>query len=166
MEEIWRDIQGYEGLYQVSNFGRVKSLKTNRILKGSQINSGYLEVVLCKNKIHKHLLVHRLVAQAFIENSNNKKEVNHIDGDKQNNNVINLEWVTRSENELHSYQSLGKKNKVVNKKAIYLIDEQGNKQEFNSIKACAKFLNVNDGLIHNYIKEDKKYKGYTFERIN
>ena len=91
MEEIWKDIEGYEGLYQVSNTGRVRSLKRNIILK-NRIARGYERVVLRTNNIPKEYSVHRLVATAFIPNPDNLPQVNHIDEDKTNNCVNNLEW--------------------------------------------------------------------------
>lgn len=104
-EEIWRDITGYEGLYQVSNCGRVKSFyHGGRILKQS-LKRGYMFVELYLNTNGKIHIVHRLVAQAFIPNPLNKLEVNHINGIKTDNRVENLEWVTRSENEQHAYDT-------------------------------------------------------------
>lgn len=97
MIEIWIDIKDYEGLYQVSNFGRVKNVKRNSILKASDTGNGYLMVILCKNGKKKMNLVHRLVAQAFIPNPLNLPCVNHkIEGyeGKQINTVENLEWCT------------------------------------------------------------------------
>lgn len=115
MDEIWKDIKGYEGYYQVSNFGRVKSLARYRIgsygkpqkvyekiLKQTIMNNGYLTVVLSNNKIYKQKLVHRLVAETFILNLENKKEVNHINGDKTNNHVTNLEYVSHHDNQKHA----------------------------------------------------------------
>lgn len=112
MEEIWKDIKGYEGLYQVSNLGNVKSLekrvngkKCHRVFKEKQLkpietNKGYLRVKLChKGKISK-ARVHRLVAETFIEKPN--LEVNHINGDKKDNRLENLEWVTGKENKEHA----------------------------------------------------------------
>lgn len=92
--EIWKDIEGYEGLYQVSNLGRVKSLKFNKekIIKGSKGGGGYLQVILCKEGKIKFHKVHRLVASAFLENPDNLPEINHIDEDKTNNITTNLEW--------------------------------------------------------------------------
>lgn len=93
MEEIWKDIKGYEGLYKISNLGKVKTLRSNRILKGTGVE--YKEVVLYKNKKAKTFYVHRLVAEHFIENPNNYSCVNHKDENKMNNNANNLEWCTK-----------------------------------------------------------------------
>lgn len=102
MEEVYKDIEGYEGLYQVSNLGNVKSLnysktKKENVLKPG-IRNGYLKVDLCKNKTRKTYSVHRLVAQAFIENPNNLPMINHKDECKTNNVVSNLEWCTQKYN--------------------------------------------------------------------
>lgn len=116
-QEIWKDIKDYEGSYQISNLGRVKSLSRKmwngnsfweskeRILKSSQDKDGYLLVGLHKNNKKKMCKIHRLVAIHFIDNPYNKPEVNHIDGDKSNNCADNLEWVTSSENSIHAYKS-------------------------------------------------------------
>ena len=102
-KEIWKDIQGYEGKYQVSNLGRVKSLNYHRsgkerILKYLINTRGYLTTMLYKNGIGKNVRINRLVAQAFIENPENLPEVNHIDEDKTNNRVGNLEWCSHEYN--------------------------------------------------------------------
>lgn len=97
MEEIWKDIKGFEGLYQVSNMGRVRSLRKNIILK-SRIARGYEGVTLCANNIHKDYYIHRMVANAFIPNPNNYPIVNHKDENKTNNCVDNLEWCTQEYN--------------------------------------------------------------------
>lgn len=102
MEEIWKDIEGYEGLYQVSDLGNVRSLKFSggnkvKLLK-QNTNQGYKQVTLCKNGKMKTCKVHRLVAMAFISNPNNYKEVNHKDENPSNNDVSNLEWCTSEYN--------------------------------------------------------------------
>ena len=106
MEEIWRDIEGYEGLYQVSNFGRVKTFKwgNKKIMRMGTTNFGYHSVQITKDGIGKHFPVHRLVALNFIPNPENKRCVNHIDGNKTNNKLENLEWCTYSENNKHAYK--------------------------------------------------------------
>ena len=88
MQEVWKDIKGYEGLYQISNTGKVKGLKRNKVLKPILQRSGYYYVDLQR----KRRLVHRLVAEAFIDNPDNLPEVNHKDENKLNNSVENLEW--------------------------------------------------------------------------
>ena len=114
-EEIWKDIKGYEGLYQVSNMGRVKSLEhvtirkngsklpvKERILKPEILHNGYLRVKLYDSSDKmKRFLVHRLVCEAFHENPENRPDVNHINEDKSDNRACNLEWVTRKENNNH-----------------------------------------------------------------
>ena len=99
-EEIWRTIKGFEGLYEVSDQGRVRSLKfgKERILKPLRNTCGYLQFCLYKNGEQKMYLVHRLVAQTFIPNPRNLPEVNHKDEDKTNNSVSNIEWCDRKYN--------------------------------------------------------------------
>lgn len=103
MEEEWRPVKGYEGLYEVSNMGRVKSLHygKERILRPSDNSTGYRIVELAK-QAPKRKLVHRLVAEAFIPSPMNLPVVNHLDGDKHNNCVSNLEWCTYRQNTLHA----------------------------------------------------------------
>lgn len=115
--EIWKDIKGFEGVYQISNFGNVKSFTRSclrkdgrgcvttkgRNIKKINHNKGYYQVILSNGTIKKHCLIHRLVAETFISNLENKRCVNHIDGNKQNNLFSNLEWATYSENNKHAY---------------------------------------------------------------
>jgi hypothetical protein len=116
MVEIWKDIEGYEGLYQVSNKGRVKSLDRETVDKNGTVNRykskmlspgqnkhGYKFCYLYKDLKRKLMPIHQLVAKGFVENKDNKPHVNHKDGIKQNNTPENLEWCTPSENIKHAY---------------------------------------------------------------
>lgn len=109
--EIWKSVNGFEGLYMVSNLGRIKSLPRNGTRKNGSIlkpaiRGNYLFVRLTGNRLDKKCSVHRLVAEAFIPNPSNKPLVNHKDGNKLNNNANNLEWCTQSENMIHARDCL------------------------------------------------------------
>ena len=129
MTEVWKDVKNYEGLYQISNLGNVKRISSGKRLKPYN-RKGYIRVALSKDDTTKHIDIHRLVAQAFIPNPENKPEVNHKDENKLNNEVSNLEWVTRKENIKHSiktgtaYQNVhgSIKNKRCKKVAQYDLD--------------------------------------------
>lgn len=135
MEEIWKDIIGFEGIYQISNFGRIKSLERlvkcgilnsefrivkERILKPAINRNGYYKVCLKHKFINKTLLVHRLIAQAFIPNPENKPTINHINGIKTDNRIVNLEWCTMKENNVHAFATGLKRahNKSINVGAV------------------------------------------------
>lgn len=110
--EQWVDIDGYVGCYQVSNYGKVRSLD-RKVSNGAQLKGkmltpatdryGYKFIGLCRANQRKQVLVHRLVANAFLDKVNGNVEVNHIDGNKINNHVSNLEWCTKSENQIHAF---------------------------------------------------------------
>lgn len=119
MKEIWRDVAEYEGYYQVSNLGNVRSVERtvarsnyfvvlkSQVLKPAIRTAGYLFVNLSKDSKVKTKNIHRLVADAFLPNPQCKQEVNHKNGNKTDNNINNLEWCSRSENMIHSYDVLG-----------------------------------------------------------
>lgn len=115
MEEIFRPIKNYENFYEISNLGTVRSTsyKGVRILKPSKTKKGYLNVVLCVNQIKTHKLIHRLVAESFLENPNNYETVNHKDEDKLNNCVSNLEWLSTEDNNRYSNKSMLSKDQVL-----------------------------------------------------
>lgn len=139
IEEIWRDIKGYEGLYKVSNMGRVKSLERTFIdkigreryvkecfLKPGTDRGGYLRVGLCDGEKRKTFKVHRLVCEAFHENPDNKPQVNHINEIKTDNRSCNLEWATARENSNFGTRNerIGKKSAIAKSKPIsqYALD--------------------------------------------
>ena len=163
IKEVWKDIEGYEGLYQVSTLGRVKNSRSGRILKGGKHKAGYHQVILCKNGKVKYYLVHRLVAQAFIPNPQNKPQVNHIDEDKENNYVENLEWVTIKENLNYGTRNLRASKAVAKTQSIPIICiETG--IEYPSTKECAKQMNLNGCNITQVLKGNYKTTGgYTFK---
>ena len=172
MEE-WRDIDGYEGKYQVSNLGRVRS--KYKILKPNNVK-GYLYVYLRKNNKSKALKVHRLVAEAFLVNEKNKPQVNHIDGNKENNNVNNLEWCTNKENMNHAVRNglitqyktgegpLAKKVMCINTGEIYNSTRDAYKKtgvDYSGISKCCRgkinsagTLPTGEKLKWMYIEED------------
>ncbi len=169
MQENWKDIKGYEQSYQVSNLGRVKSLsrtimKSNntimyvkeRILKTRRHNNGYYMVTLYKNQTPKLCTIHRLVAKAFIDNPENKSTVNHLDGDKLNNHVDNLEWCTQQENITHSNRPGLTKNKV----AVNQYDLDGNFiQKFESVRSAGKTLKINTSHIGSVCRGNRNQTG-------
>ena len=161
-DEVWKDIEGYEGLYQVSTCGNIKSLpkirrngtgtyvQKERLLKPSNTSTGYKKVELCKDGKRKGFKVHRLVAIAFIPNPDNKPEVNHIDGNKINNNIDNLEWVTSSENTIHAYETglSSNKKELDEAKVVELYNNGTSKEEI------AKMFDVSNIVIARILKEN------------
>ena len=167
--EIWKPIKGYDGLYEVSNKGRIKSLncynyKTPRLLKVSKRPDGYLSVRLSKNNKQTTKTVHRLVADAFLPNINNYEMINHKDENRANNNVDNLEWCTRAYNQNYSinlhperkqlFADNFKKSSSFIKKGVphkykqkvALINEQGKTLKvFDNASIAAKELNLDVG---------------------
>lgn len=125
MQEVWNDIKNYQN-YEVSNLGKVRNKDTMKELKPIKTPIGYYVVCLYSFGKHKNELIHRLVANAFLKPIPDKKEVNHKDGNKQNNKISNLEWVTREENILHALNKLNKQcikknkfTKCVETKKVY-----------------------------------------------
>ena len=169
-KEIWKDILGYEGLYQVSNSGKVKSLSFNRtnksrILKNA-ITRGYVHITLFFKNKRKVTRIHRLVGTHFVPNPENKPEINHKDGDKTNNNDWNLEWVTSYENSIHAIHTglsstFGEnvhtsKLKSTDIPIIFMRYNQGHR-----VVDIAKDYNISDTSIRDIIKR-RKWKHIEF----
>lgn len=179
MEEIWKDVAGYENIYQISNFGRVKSIDrlanhvngmrfvSGRILKPNTCQS-YLNVSLSKNGKMKRFTIHRLVAVAFISNPNNLPQINHIDGDKLNNNFANLEWCSASDNQKHAYKIKLKKSANLGKfgkehhlsRAISQYDIYGNLvNKFFSTREANRETLINQGSIAACARGERRTAG-------
>lgn len=179
MDEIWKNIEGYEGLYQVSNLGKVRSLdRITLYLSGRKVfthgrnlklrynNVGYVYVFLIKNKIKSFFLIHRLVALAFIPNVSNKPEIDHINTIRDDNRVCNLKWVTKKENRNNPNTKIS--NKISNKKAkrkwlevlekkVIQLDLNGNFiREFKSLHAIEREFGYNRANITRCCKGVKK----------
>src|SRR5699024_2369537 len=180
--EIWKPIKGYEDSYLVSTLGRIKSkprLGTRGgILKELYSRWQYNRVNLYKGGEMKSFFIHRLVAKEFLPNPENKPQVNHKDGNKLNNALSNLEWVTQSENQLHAYETglqkvdVKKAHEVRHeqtKRKVAKLDEQGNRIEvFDSIKSAAKSIGMNDGTHISAVARGKRERcgGFKWEYIS
>lgn len=174
--EIWKDIKGYEGLYQISNIGNVKSLPKKCDLQNGHIRftiekvmkfginpNGYKYVNLRKNKTAKNTRIHRLVAEHFIHNSLNKKCVNHINGIKSDNRETNLEWVTFSENNIHArVMGLNKTTDKHISPAKKVIDSQTG-QIYYSIYSLSKTISIKLPLLYKIL--NNKVYNFTSYRL-
>lgn len=172
-KEIWKDIAGYEGIYQISNLGNVRSVdrlvKKNggyRKVNGQAIKpypwgAGYLYVLLHRDQMKASRSIHRLVAKAFIQNPDGKPEVNHIDGDKHNNRVENLEWATPSENERHAY-STGLIPVTWGKKVRCTNTISGVERVFSSCNEAGRFLGLANGTVSAILNRRGRKNGIAF----
>ena len=172
MNEVWKDIKGYEGMYQCSSLGNIRSLdrivicKNGRIdhkigttMKLRQNKNGYMQIGLTKHNVRKMTYVHRLIAETFIENPDNKSQINHKDGDKLNNSVENLEWVTASENLKHSYENLNRTINSGKHRKIKGYDEDGELIFMcPSLEKCAKWIGLSPTQTRRLIENQKRTK--------
>ena len=170
MEEVWKSIKNYEGLYEISNLGDVKSLNYNNTKKEKKLckkkdKSGYLYVVLCKQGKQKSFKIHTLVANAFIENPYNNIYVHHKDEDKTNNCVDNLQWVNHKDNCNYGTRNKRISEKLINRKdeskLVYQYSKDGVLiSVFNSTKECQR-NGYNQGHVASCCRGERKlHKGY------
>ena len=164
--EVWKDVDGYNGLYDVSNYGRIRNHKKKNILHPST-DKGYKHICLRKNGVTKCYKVHRLVALAFIPNPDNKPQINHIDENRSNNNVENLEWCTAKYNS--NYRERVKRMSKSHEKKVSVYDDKGNKiKTYESILIAAKENNLDSSSITKCCKHKRKMCGgmrWEYERI-
>lgn len=160
--EQWKSIEEYKETYEISNFGRVKNIKTRNVLKNRTDKDGYLDIALFKNGKRKRFKIHRLVAQAFIPNPKNLPQVNHMDEDKQNNRDTNLEWCTNKYNVNYGTN----RNRAAEKmsKKIKIIYPDGTFHFCNSISRFSKENHLSKGDIWMVLNGvNKTYHGMKFE---
>ena len=187
-KEVWKDIKNYEGHYQVSNYGRIKSvdklvnsglknnkkvLKKGKILKQLKRSNGYLAVGLCNGETQKSKSVHRLVAEAFIPNLNNYKNINHKDENKENNNVSNLEWCDNLYNNTYGTRLDRIAKKLINNpkisKKVNQYDKQGNFiKQWSSTMEVQRKTGISNTHISACCLNKKNYKtaeGYVWKYV-
>lgn len=161
MDEQWKQIviDGVEWNYEVSSYGRVRNIKTGRVLKQYIDRDGYLRLELKHNKKGKGFGVHRLVALMFIENNDDTKtQVNHIDENKKNNMVDNLEWVTPKENMNHGTRNQ-RAGEILSKRNLKLVRCIETGQVFESLKQASEYLGVNKSALCSCLKGRTKTCG-------
>jgi hypothetical protein len=164
VKEEWKTIKEYEN-YKISSLGRLKNIKLNKINVGCN-HMGYVRIKLAKNNVTKSFLLHRIVAENFIPNPENKKEVNHL-GDKTDNRVCMLEWVTHKENTVHSAKYKTNVEKIpinlrCSKTNIILESFERTLEAINFLKN----IGITQYIFYKYLDSDKVFKGYLIERKN
>ena len=154
---MMKDIKGYEGIYAITDDGRVYSYRKDRFLKPHMNNNGYHQTDLCVNQKHYYPKVHRLVAEAFIPNPNNYPLVNHKDENRMNNNVDNLEWTTYKYNT--NYSNVGYRANLPRWKKVIQLDKEGNViKEFPCVAQVERELGFSHSNIVNCCNKPDKFK--------
>lgn len=147
MKQIeWKPVVGYEGLYEVSNHGQVKNVKTQKVLSPRNSTRYPLVALFDKGK-RKDFKVHRLVAKSFLPNPENKPQVNHKDGNKSNNHLLNLEWCTNSENQKHAYQTGLRKVTDYQKQIVKVSVSKAHSKPVIDIQTGVKYSSLIEGCI-------------------
>lgn len=165
-KEIWKDIKNYEGLYQVSNFGRVRSVYhedsrghhvKGRMLTGVLSGQGYFRVNLYRDGNMEHKLNHRLVASAFIPNPNEYPQINHRDENKENNRADNLEWCSALYN--NTYGTRTERAEKSKERPIYVVSSSGHHYFFESARKAAELLGLDRSAVSKCLRGKRKYHG-------
>ena len=163
-ETIWKPVKGYEGFYEVSDYGAVRRVGGG-IIKPKKESNGYRRYHLSKNGVAKSILAHRIVAIAFIENPYGYKTVNHINEDKSDNRVENLEWCDMSYQNSYGIGAINR-NKFKEKPVLQYTKDGQFVKRFDSVKKAAIELGLNESSIHCVCKGTRRYKstgGYVFK---
>ena len=169
-------LQIMNGIYEISSLGRVRNIKTKRILREGKDKGNYSIICLTKNSKHKTYYIHRLVAIAFIDNKKNLKQINHIDGNKSNNNVENLEWITCSDNLKHAYKNglkkipekqkefIANQGKRLRKIVLQYDKERNFIKKWDSAREIERCLGINNAAIsHCCTGKTKTAGGYIWK---
>jgi hypothetical protein len=169
--EIWKDIEGFEGIYQVSNMGRVRSLDREdaqghrikgTVLVGGSSGRGYRKIALCRDGDIEYKLIHRLVATAFLDNPDNFPQVNHKDENKTNNVLSNLEWCSALYNNM--YGTRNKRVAKANECPVYVVTSSGHHYFFGSAKKASELLGLNQSHVSECLRGKLKHnRGFSFE---
>lgn len=163
MKEIWKDIPKWEGLYQVSNLGRVKSVRKDKVKIPDMNGAGYARVQLCDGARRKRFFIHRLVALLFVPGYFKNAQVNHIDMDRTNNMASNLEWVTPSENQKKAVDIRGLHKGHFQKQPYKLTLSTGQVFYYDTINECARSLGLSRSGLYYKIEKGgylKEFDGY------
>lgn len=169
-DEVWKPVKDFEGYYEVSNFGRIFALprvdtlghsRKGHYMKTTKLRNGYLQVALKANGKSLRTAAHRIVATAFLDNPKGYNSVNHIDEDKTNNKVSNLEWCSVLYNNMYN----GRNKRVANKlkKPVVVTDREGKATLFDCARAASRSLGLNEGHVSQCLRgELKHHHGYSF----
>ena len=168
MEEIWKPVKGYEDCYEVSNTGKIKSIKTNkevfkrRISKGVGNKDGYIKCLLFKRGIQtKQYYLHKLIAEAFIPNPENKPQVDHLNGNSLDNNILNLRWVTQKENNLNKNTRLSWIESRRNSSNKIYITPDG--KTFKLLSDCSKHIGADESNVRYHVNRHKDKNKYNIK---